>query len=121
VEEMHVREGRRGGEGRRVGEMRLSEGRTSARSSTLTAGDSDAHVSRRGVTSGRSGALDRSLSSGRGTSGTGATRRGGSDNDEEKEVRGGDLGETAKCRSGRRRGLYRNPPPFATGCVPNRD
>jgi hypothetical protein len=36
-------------------------------------------------------------------------RRGGGDDDGGWEARGGDLGKTAKCRSGRRRGLYRTP------------
>jgi hypothetical protein len=81
------------GRGRRVGEeMRVGEGRTSAQPSWPAVGDDDAHVSRRDVSSGRSGASERGgaskrgLSSGRGASGTGAAKT-------EEERRGGDLGE----------------------------
>jgi hypothetical protein len=63
-------------------------------------------MSGRGVATGRSGALERNLSSGRGGLGRGAERRDGGD-DEGREARGDDLRETAKCRSGRRRGLNR--------------
>jgi hypothetical protein len=88
-----VEEEMRVGERRRVGEMRVGEGRTSARPSSPAAGDGDARVSMRGVVLGRSGtsekggASKRSLSSGRGASGTGAARRGGDDVDGGREAR----------------------------------
>jgi hypothetical protein len=92
----------RGGElGRRYssGTGRVGEGRTLARLSSSTAGDGDARVLGRGVTSGRrsasekGGASKRSLSSGRGASRTGA-----SDDDRGRETRGSYLGKMAKCR-----------------------
>jgi hypothetical protein len=93
------------------------------RPSWPAARDGDARVSWRGVTSGRSSASERGgtsgwgLSSGRGASGTGAARIGsGDDGDEERRFGG----ETTKCRSERRWGLYRTPP-FVTGRLPNRD
>jgi hypothetical protein len=79
----------------RVGEMRVGEGRTSARPSSPAAGDGDAHVSGRGVASGKSsaskkgGASERSLSPEMGT----ARRGGGGGDDDEEERRGSDLGE----------------------------
>jgi hypothetical protein len=67
---MHV------GEGRRVGEMRVSEGWTSARLSSPAVGDGDARVSGRGIASGRSGASKKGSASWRG-----AARRDGGDDD----------------------------------------
>jgi hypothetical protein len=68
-EEHHV------GEMRRVGEMCIGEGRTSARPSSPTAGDGDARAS------GRSSASERSLSSG-----TSAARIGNGDDDGGREA-----------------------------------
>jgi hypothetical protein len=72
----------------------------------------------------RGGASRRGGAAGR----RGASRQGGARRGEvvatmsEEERREVEIwGETAKCRSGRRRGLYRNTPPFVTGRVPNRD
>jgi hypothetical protein len=88
VGEMHVCEGRRVevmlhvGEGCRVGEMCVGEGLTSARPSSPAVGDGDARVSWRSGASEKGGASERSLSSG-----TGAARRGGGDDDGGREVR----------------------------------
>jgi hypothetical protein len=60
----------------------------SVRPSSPVAGDDDARVSGRGVTSGRSGASEKGGASERSlSSGTGATRRGGGDDDRGREAR----------------------------------
>jgi hypothetical protein len=67
---------------RRVREVRVGEGRTSARPRSPAVRDGDAHLSGRSSVSGRSGASERSLSSG-----TGVARRGGGDDDGGREAR----------------------------------
>jgi hypothetical protein len=104
------------GEGRRVGEIRIGEGRTSVWPSWPAAGDGDAHVSGRGVASKKGGA------SWRGASGMGAARRGGDDSGgrEATTTTKTIWGKTTKCGSGRRRGLYKTQP-FVTGRETTRD
>jgi hypothetical protein len=92
-----------------VGEMRVSEGRTSARLSPPAAGDGDARVSRGSDASGRSGASGRSL-----TSAMGAVRRGGGDDDGGREARRRFRGKwlSADLEGD---GVYIEPPTFCHG------
>jgi hypothetical protein len=69
------------GEGRRVGEMHVGEGRMSARPSSPATGDGDAHVLGRGITSGRSGASKKG-----GALWMGVARTGGGDDDGGREA-----------------------------------
>jgi hypothetical protein len=80
-------------------------------------GDSDARVSGRGVTSGRRGVSGWGLSSERGASGTGAARRGGDDDGDNRPS--GDLWEkwlSADLESDR---AYIELPSLVTGPLPN--
>jgi hypothetical protein len=93
--------------------------RTSARPSWLTAGDGNAHVlgkaSRRGGAALLRGAVRR-----RGASHRGGARRAEAAMTTETRGEVRFRGEMDKCRSGRRRGLYRTPP-FVMGHIANRD
>jgi hypothetical protein len=106
--------------------------RTSARPSWLTAGDGNAHVlgkaSRRGGAALLRGAVRR-----RGASHRGGARRAEAAMTTETRGEVRFRGEMDKCRSGRRRGLYRTPlsswvilpietkGPLVPGCITTRD